>query len=410
MDYNTIAAIVFFVGVIIFSIIKWKKFQIEGKFPFFYTALYKTKLGLKTMDWLANKWPRFWIIFGKVGIFVGFVAMILMTVLILYSLSHMLTAKPTLEAMPAVGLVLPFKIKGTFYVPFTFWIVSLMVVASIHEFAHGIISRLYRIKVKSSGFAFFAILIPLLPAAFVEPDEKIMSKKPRSQQLSVLAAGAFVNVLLGVLLLFTIIPMITAPVGSIMQLDGVAIDHVLSDKHGFNPAKANSLLPGDLIVKIGWVQDESLAVFPIQSLDDFSNALKDRKPGDNIFLTIKRGEDQIDLFDIILGTHPLDKEKGYLGVSVYQSESIRPKIISRYGVVWPNIALWMHNAIYWIMLISLGIGLFNLLPILPLDGGKMMQLLLGRFLPKKKVNILSGAITLLLVGILLFMVVTGFII
>ena len=82
----------------------------------------------------------------------------------------MLFTKPA--ASSGVGLVLPFKAKGVFYVPFFYWIISIFVIAVVHEFSHGLIARANNIKVKSSGFAFLALLVPIIPAAFVEPDEK----------------------------------------------------------------------------------------------------------------------------------------------------------------------------------------------------------------------------------------------
>src|SRR3989338_644264 len=88
---------------------------------------------------------------------------------------------------------------------FLHWIISLFIIAIIHEFSHGVIARVYNIKIKSSGFAFLGPI----PAAFVEPDEKKMEKSSAKAQLSILAAGSFSNILLAllvILILFFVSP------------------------------------------------------------------------------------------------------------------------------------------------------------------------------------------------------------
>src|SRR3989344_169747 len=79
---------------------------------------------------------------------------------------------PVEERYVKGSLVLPFKAKGTFYLPVFFWVLSIFVFSVVHEFCHGLLARRHGIPVKSSGFAFLAVLIPILPAAFVEPEEK----------------------------------------------------------------------------------------------------------------------------------------------------------------------------------------------------------------------------------------------
>ncbi|MAG02395.1 hypothetical protein CMI42_03590, partial [Candidatus Pacearchaeota archaeon] len=77
----------------------------------------------------------------------------------------------------------------------TYWIIAIAVIAIFHEFAHGIIARLYNVKILTTGFGFLG---PFL-AAFVEPDEKQMEEKPKYQQLAILSAGVFTNLVLAIL-------------------------------------------------------------------------------------------------------------------------------------------------------------------------------------------------------------------
>ncbi len=53
-------------------------------------------------------------------------------------------------------------------------------------------------------------------------------------------------------------------------------------------------------------------------------------------------------------------------------------------------------AIYWLAQMNLFLALFNLLPVHPLDGGKLFQLLLLRFLPATTATRISGGVGLVL--------------
>ena len=125
------------------------------------------------------------------------------------------------NAIPALAPVLPgIKVlPGLPILGFWHWIITILIVAGIHEFSHGIYARYHKIKIKSSGFAFLG---PIL-AAFVEPDEKQLKKKSKKAQLEVFSAGPFSNIITGFLLLL-FIPLIFTPIGNaIAQPDGLII-------------------------------------------------------------------------------------------------------------------------------------------------------------------------------------------
>jgi Zn-dependent protease len=56
-------------------------------------------------------------------------------------------------------------------------------------------------------------------------------------------------------------------------------------------------------------------------------------------------------------------------------------------------------ALYWLAQINLFLALFNLLPVHPLDGGKLFQLLLLRFLPAPAATRISGGVGLVLAAL-----------
>ena len=65
-----------------------------------------------------------------------------------------------INASSAVAGFVP-DVPGTIFVPFLYFIISIIVIAVMHEGAHGVIARVYNMKIKSSGFALIFMLVPL---------------------------------------------------------------------------------------------------------------------------------------------------------------------------------------------------------------------------------------------------------
>lgn len=59
-----------------------------------------------------------------------------------------------------------------------------------------------------------------------------------------------------------------------------------------------------------------------------------------------------------------------------------------------NIIFYMLNTFYWIAWLNFYIGLFNCLPAIPLDGGRLLNDLLKHFMDEKKVNTISRSLAL----------------
>src|SRR3989344_6122478 len=191
MNLDLIFAIIFY-GIIYILFLKFRnKFEIQNKI----FVLYKTKLGLKSMDSLAKKYPRILNFLGYISILVGFVGIIFIFYILIDGTLKLII---TPASQPVLSPVLPgVQIPGLPNLSFWHWIISILIVATVHEFCHGVYSRLSGVKIKSSGFAFLG---PIL-AAFVEPDEKQMNKKSTKQQLAILSAGPFSNIVVGFVVL-----------------------------------------------------------------------------------------------------------------------------------------------------------------------------------------------------------------
>lgn len=106
---------------------------------------------------------------------------------ILIVLFRVLTAGfPAADMVPGAAPILP-----GINLPLFSGLIALIVLLVVHEGAHGVLSQLANVKLKSAGIAFLGVL----PAgAFVDPDEKVLGKLHEKKQTSVLVAGSTANI------------------------------------------------------------------------------------------------------------------------------------------------------------------------------------------------------------------------
>src|SRR3989338_1548747 len=258
MDFESLAAIIFIVLLSIFIFQKRKKIQWQGFFPILYFAMLRTKLGLVWMDALAKRWPKTIRVLGYIGIVVGFIGMALLSFELIKNLIDLFINE---AAVPGVVPVLPIKAEGVFYVPFFYWIISLFIIATIHEFSHGVVARAHNIPVTSSGFAFLGILVHIIPAAFVEPEEKKMGKKKVSHQLAVFAAGPFSNIILGFLSLGIFALLVYGAVNPLVEQTGVEITGYYLVDNVTSPAEDAGVHVGEVVTKMNGKEMRELETF-----------------------------------------------------------------------------------------------------------------------------------------------------
>jgi membrane-associated protease RseP (regulator of RpoE activity) len=439
MDIELIIAICFFVFVSIFVFINRKKMTIEKiLFPIIYFPMYKTKLGLKGMDFFAKHFVLImrinaailslliaaWIWLDKtlfsswikivvlaIGIFiiyviladpiygiqriitvVGFSGMGLISYELVKNIIQIFT-NPQVAAK-SVGLVLPFQVKGAFYVPFTWWIISIFILAVVHEFSHGVIARVNKIKIKSSGFAFLAILVPIIPAAFVEPDEKQLKKKKKLEQFGVFGAGPLSNIILGFVVLglfsYGIVPVLNETVIG----DGVFVTDIKGDEL---PAYKAGMKAGEAIMAVDNI--ETL------NIENFTNYMKDKKPGDTVKITTNVSD-----YKLTLVENPDDPKLGYMGIGIAQNIKKNQAFIDKHGQFYTDALTWFAGLIYWLFVLNLGIGLFNLVPLGPVDGGRMLRLGLQNYLPEKRADRIWTIVSIVFLVMILINISAGFLI
>lgn len=347
MNLDIILALIFYLLLILFFVKHKSNVQFQGKI----FALYKTKWGINLMDKIAKRFPRTLHFLGYISIITGFFGMLLIFYWLLKGTFDLLSVS---GAAPAVAPVLPgIKVMpGLPVLSFMHWIIAILIIAVIHEFSHGIYARLHKIKVKSSGFALFG---PIL-AAFVEPEEKQLSKKSKKAQLSVFSAGPFSNILTGFLfiavMLFATLPLQSA----VFESDGVIVNGLVE---GYPMEQSGVEVPFTI---------ESFNGIEINDFADFTNATQDFMAGDEAFIITEKGN-----YSVISAANPENSSKGFLGVSHFElARKPKDSIVNDYGLWVPALVDWTHMLFFWLWVISWGVGLFNLLPLGPVDGGRML--------------------------------------
>lgn len=370
-----IDVIIFYSVVMAWLFYKRNKFTKQGS-----VLMYKTKLGLKSMEITAKKYPRLMRILGDIGIYLGFFFMIVIVIILIENAISLLFVPST---MPGVSPVLPgIPIPGApIFLPLWYGIISIFITVLIHEFSHGVIARLYDIKVKSSGFLFIGPII----GAFVEPDEKQMEKKPKKQQLAVLGAGPFSNILLALIVILLLQFAIAPLMNSTLVENGVSIN-VLSN----HSADLAGLETGMVITEINNNQ--------IDNDKDFLFILENSKPNEEINLKNYYNES----FIAILGTHPEHEDRGYLGINAKTNFEYNPELIEKYSKIPFNLLMILQRLLTWLFIISFGIGVANLIPLGPVDGGRMLLIVLTKYFKKEKAKLIWTRISAFSILLLLF--------
>ncbi len=331
ISINLIVLIVFYSLLAIFVAVKWKSFERVYKF----ILVYRTKRAGSIIQ-KAARFSRFWRVWGYIGIPAVFIGMVLFFIYIIRYVVNLLIYPSRI--VQAGGLIVPWTKTASygpiFTVPITYFLIAVVTAVVLHEFAHAVVSESHGFKIKSAG----AGLLAILPFAFVELDEKKLEKAKPAKQLSIFAAGPFMNFCLaGLFLLIMVFGVVPAAISS---SNGVVLSGVIAGE----PADLAGLTNGDIIYSINREK--------VTSVDRFAEIMKVVEPGSEVTFETTRGE-------ITSSTKASpDRSKAVIGVSLT-----------------PNLGSWavIYSIFNWLFVINLGLGLFNALPLGPLDGGRMSR-------------------------------------
>ncbi len=352
--------------------------------------MWRTKKGLKLIDRLSRP-KRFWRVYGNIAVAVGIIMMVFMAINLALNLIMLLESPATAAA--GVQFVLPGLVPGLTPVA---WIIGIATVLVVHELAHGLLTRAQNLKISSVGGMFFIAI----PGAFVEPDEKQLSKASVMKRLRVYAVGAFSNILFAVLILGLILVLLVPKPG--VYVDGLAMG---------SPADNHNIGFGMRLYSIDGIEMNTPA--------DFERFMNTSLPGENIRVVTSAGENVI-----TLAQSPYYENRGFLGIHLVST-------ISRWNFANPLYVLgaamaqllgsnifhpyifdalvpWIViDVLKWIFALNIGIGLFNLVPMVPLDGGYMLRGILEKIVSKKRAVTISRIAAYLILGLLVANILLG---
>lgn len=363
--------------------------------------LIHTPYGLRFFDRISKtSAARF---YAKFNIYLMPLITIMALFLIVGSVAALFSSETIREGARGVGPQANLLIPGLNpYLPIWEGWIALVITIIVHEAGHGIIARVYGVKVESTGLVLF-LGIPI--GAFVNIERDELNRISMKQRSSILTAGPMTNIMLAAIsliaiLLITSSLIITKPVDP--DLYGVVITNVNSG----SLAESIGLQKGDTIQQIQGTQIRD----PTQLNQNLNNNLgksvtigiinesgqqitKDatlpaqREPGKGILgvsiTPIADPKEVLDRYNTMVFTSPLGLlapptfVQGMVPFSDFMADKYTSPIFGSYYTIPANL-------FFWLWFINFNVAIFNALPIGPLDGGQLYNSLIDKKTQNKR--------------------------
>ena len=255
--------------------------QLYGPF-----LMWKTKKGREFIDRTARKREGFWKKYADFGIALIFIFMFGGTVLLIW-IAEIATHIP---AKSAPNPVMMLGIPGINpIIPLWYGILGLVVAIIFHEFSHGILARVAKVKIRSLGLLFFVFPV----GAFVEPDEEEVERIPKRKRMRIYAVGPTANIILAVIFGLMFVAMAS-------QIQPVNEGIIVSGVYEGTPA-SDALSPGMEIVSVNGTA--------IRTGSEFSSAPFPPAP-QNVSLGVIQGGERREI-SVVSGLVITDVTDGY---------------------------------------------------------------------------------------------------
>ncbi len=243
-------------------------------------------------------------------------------------------------------------------------ILALAVVLVVHEFSHGILARVSKIKLKSMGILPFGI-IPV--GAFVEPDEKQVEKLEKRKQNGIFVAGVSSNFIM-TFLFFALTALMIIYVIPVFFKQGVVIAGTVQGYPAYGVIKTGSVI-------------NSWNGYPVNSIESVDYAARNFTPYAIVRVSTNRG-------NYTFNTNATGK----IGVLVQQSE------IPKSGGALPGVVDFLYSFFVITFVLNFFVGGMNLLPLPAFDGWRVYK---NRIKSKKRLHILGWLMIIAIIVLML---------
>ena len=377
----------------------------------------RTKRGIDLIDRIAKAAPRFWNVYAWSGVVLGLLTIPFILWNVLLSFQQMIQSGGSSggPSLIAPGLSAETTLQsGISFIPVEYWLIGIGVLMVVHEMSHGIIARLEGMEINSVGW----LVMGIIPGAFVEPKgenmlpggEEESSEEAKDEeddeedtgvdvsggpwdqgswtsQLKVLAAGSFANYVTAVLFTLMALFMFT----SVAQPVGVTY----SAQQNYSAGMAG--MGNGTIYEL---QGER-----IRYTSQLERISEDFEPNQTVTVNTSEGS-----FNVTLGER---NGSAYMGILMRDNDGLMPAffdMVQNNREIKPGYAgsegviSWTLSMLQTVALLNFLIGMFNLLPVKPLDGGQMVSVIVERFYPDgdSAVNTFSILIWLALITSLVY--------
>jgi len=311
--------------------------------------MYRSDKLNSSIDRIAKKKPFLWTILANIGVALSFGLMAFS----LYFLINNLVQFSQVGQISYVAPVVPGLTLSLIWLPFFFFAAAVVILP--HEFAHGIVSRLEDIPVLSTGVFAFLVFF----GAFVEPDEKAFEKTSLIGRLRMLSVGSATNLVTAILTTLLLLGLFAPPTGILIH----------------------ETIPNGPVAQVGlgqWDVVQAINGTKITSYTAFYSYMANVTPGEKLTLTALHNN-HVENVTITTQSAPDNSSRPIIGVqsswASYQPNRLGLDQYTGVNLYW---------TLFWIYLIALSVAIFNMLPLYPFDGERVLYYPLERLVKKRK--------------------------
>ena len=392
------------------------KTRVEVKYIFKYIPiliLIHTPYGLKFFDWAAR--TKAAKIYAKSNRYLMPLITAIAIFLVIGGLMMVISSEPAREASRGLGPRSIFLIPGLNpFLPLDYVLISLIITVIIHEAGHGIVARVYNVKLESTGIVLFFI-IPI--GAFVNIERNELEKTPLKHKLAIMTAGPLTNMILATISLFGLY-LVVSTLSPLTVSGGQESEVLITGVNKDSLAEKIPLDEGSII--------QSISGQNVRVIEDLRKLLQSNL-GKTIEMTWYDKDEHIISRNITL-PGSVAENKGILGVTLAEinpqlaldtykrhfstnplSLLIPPTLAEQvvpysdlmddrydssiFGTSFPIVA----NMLFWLWFINFNVAIFNALPIGPLDGGQWYGSLIESRTKEKTGIAINNLITLIMI-------------